>query len=77
MKVVTVSCVISAPRYSTLLVAEARSGSGVEAESRVRGERLVAGGPLPLQSALSSLTENTRTAAAGLDTGKRLNMWIQ
>ena len=38
-----VSCVISAPQYSTLLVAEARSGSG--GRERVRGERLVAGGP--------------------------------
>ena len=50
----------SAPAPALALEAE----SGAE-----RGERLVAGGPGPLQSAASSLTENTRTAGAGLDTG--------
>ena len=60
------------------LLAEAGSGSGLvlEAESweqsgdRRPGERLVAGGPGPTQSAASSLTDSTRSAWAGLDTGK-------
>ena len=57
------------------LVAEDPSAlaPALEAESGAeRGERLVAGGPGPLQSAASSLTENTRTAGAGLDTGNTL-----